>query len=257
MPSEMVHINITRAAVLESRNRPSGGILDEIIDGIIEGVVDPDRNPDKMIVHSGYVQTKTNVDHSRPNIGLVDYYFNLSLYHLRKGNKSKAGFMLGRALHYVQDRSFKASSWKYAGELASSPQRILGLCRTAIIGEKKSSSIPEEALCIAFKRSVELLNRFIEEYREPINISELEEKVKRIRTLKAMIWMALSAFAILLILRLTTVLPEFSMTLAVFFSFLATIILAAIVAAYQPKTYQKAMRAGLMIIKPANYEPAY
>ncbi|MEM1868336.1 MAG: hypothetical protein QXY83_05800, partial [Thermosphaera sp.] len=35
---------------------------------------------------------------------LIEYYFNLSLYHLRRGDGFKAGFMLRRALH-IQERA--------------------------------------------------------------------------------------------------------------------------------------------------------
>ncbi|MEM1526468.1 MAG: hypothetical protein QW552_05305 [Ignisphaera sp.] len=44
-------------------------------------------------VYTGYAK------HHSPSKTFIEYYFNLSLYHLSRGDGFKAGFMLRRALH--------------------------------------------------------------------------------------------------------------------------------------------------------------
>lgn len=264
MPSEIVHVNITKAAMTELRRRPGGTIVEEISEGILKGVVDPDKTPDTCIVvrrpgsHPDfYRDAEARVDHYRPNAPLVDYYLDLSLYHLRKENdRFKAGFMLGRALHYVQDESFKRVISKYSGELATSPERIIDLCRVTFVGGRKESSIPEEAICIALKRSIELLEKFVKEYRKPVDVHELERKLRMMRLMKIIAFFALSA---LIGLKLPDILIQHGMPaqLAAFIAVFAIIYIGVVIAAFRSGIYREAMRAGMMIIKPRNYEPAY
>lgn len=104
MPPHIVHKNVTQAVLAEINT-----FSNRFIDGVLDGVVDPDKNPDWIVeqdVEDGKWYRKQHPHHSRCTM-IIDYYFDLSLYYLRKGDEYKAGFMLGRAFHYAQDESFK------------------------------------------------------------------------------------------------------------------------------------------------------
>lgn len=271
MPQADVHINITKAAMNRSLGLPS-----ELMDSILEGVLDPDKVPDKWIIGEWrtpaaleYVQQgesttsyshrhkytiEVPVDHYNVPTRLIEYYFNLSLYHLRRGDRRKAGLMLGRALHYVQDASFKHFMRKSRGvdesaRLVAVPRDIEALCRYVIVSDKGKYSGAEESLCMAYKRSLDLLNRFVREYQKPVNVHEIKSKIRIIRFVKLCAFIALMMLGLRIIEPLLTIMP--------LHAFIAVVILmmafiGGIIINIKTKTHYEAMRAGLTILKPSD-----
>lgn len=154
-------------------------------------------------------------------------------------------------LHYVQDWAFTWAALKHAVEPNEPPERILDLCRTTVITDKNVISTTRGALCVALNKSVELLERFIDEYRRPIDINSLDKKVKRVRRMKILTFItALTLIAMTLSLIIE---PARALLLAMVLAFF----LGIFIATHRPKVHYEAMRAGLMIIKPEKYRPAY
>ncbi|MEM4500946.1 MAG: hypothetical protein QW230_03030 [Thermofilum sp.] len=251
MPSLNVHRSITEAAIAKLGVE----LQKEFSSGLLEGVADPDKVPDRelkpRVTARGRVRTYVGyAKHHGPSRNLVEYYFNLSLYHLRRGDGFKAGFMLGRALHYVQDGALSRRRYfvldvhdreeEVMKELAKSPQHVEETCRTVNVSGKRGSSRAAEALCIALRESVDLLTRFTKESNKPVDVSELKRRVRRIRLAKALI---ASASALL-----TAVSPSLTAL---------TLPIICITLLFRPKTYYEAMRAGLMLLRPIGVKPAY
>lgn len=104
MPSWQAHRSIVQA-VLQELPLPR-----EVFEGVMKGVVDPDKTPDREVKlriygNKGVSFREGYAKHHGSSRRLVEYYLNLSLYYFRRGDPRRAGFMLGRALHYVQDGS--------------------------------------------------------------------------------------------------------------------------------------------------------
>jgi len=74
---------------------------------LAEGSVDPDRNPDRY----GDRFDGKRMPHHAPTTGIIMDYIWDSRSYLLMGQRSLAMLNLGRALHYVQDRSVGFSSW--------------------------------------------------------------------------------------------------------------------------------------------------
>ncbi|MEM0458952.1 MAG: hypothetical protein QXZ31_03715 [Thermofilaceae archaeon] len=251
MPAASAHRVIVEAAIAEL----GAELPKELLSGLLEGIVDPDAVPDReaklRITSRGRVSTRLGyAKHHSTSRVLVDYYFNLSLYNLRRGNEHGAGFMLGRALHYVQDGALSRRRYlvldvhdeeeKAVNMLAKSAQRVEEVCKAVDVSSRRASSRAEEALCIALRETASLLKRFIEESTRPVNVAELKRRVTKIRLVKALLVLALAFFA-------------YTLPQLIAVSLLAT---PAIIF-YRPKTYYEAMRAGLMVLKPYGTKPAY
>ncbi|MCS7099763.1 MAG: hypothetical protein NZ925_05425 [Sulfolobales archaeon] len=240
----------TRNVTVIALSRMGPALSRDLVDGVLSGIADPDRVPDRMIYVSArgrgrVVVRECYASHHDPERGLVDYYFNLSLYYLRRGDSRRAGFMLGRALHYVQDGSLSRSRYllrdvhkaeeKALRELASTPQKVEEVCREVSVEDRKKSSRAPEALCIALRESVNILESFSRESAKNVDAARLREKVGEFRLVKV-----LTAAALLLSI------PIHQNLLLAFITILAT----AVVALYRPEVYYEAMRAGLMVVKP-------
>lgn len=251
MPSWKVHRNVTEAAIV----RLGVELPRELLRGILEGVVDPDRVPDREVklrlTRRGEVRASMRyATHHSPSNAFIWYYFNLSLYHLRRGDEFKAGFMLGRALHYIQDGALSRRRYlvldvhdreeEEIDRLATTSQSIEELCRTVDVSGKRRSSRAAEALCIALRESVNLFNRFADESRKPVDIPRLRRRVRRIRFAKALVIIASTLPVI--------VYPPFA---------IVTLLIVCATIFFRPKTYYEAMKAGLMILKPTGVRTAY
>lgn len=251
MPSWEVHRNLTKAAI----SKLGITLNKEIYNGLFEGIIDPDKVPDKVlwtyITKSGRVRISTSyTTHHEPFKNLINYYFNLSLYYLRKGDEFKAGFMLGRALHYIQDGALSKKRYfifnihneeeKIMNEYAKNPQYIEILCKNININNKRKSSKAKEAICIAFKKSMDILNHFIEESKKSVNLYELKKTIRKIRIIKALI---ITIFTLPIIIN-----PFFN---------ILTFPIICIIIFFRPKIYYEAMKAGIIILKPISIEPAY
>lgn len=258
MPPWKVHNKITMAAIDSLRKELPTGLSRWFLNGIFEGIVDPDKTPDKEFRVSkrrGKTRIYTAyVAHHYPSRALIEYYFNLSLYYIKRwGYEFEAGFMLGRALHYAQDGAFSKKRYlildvhdreeEIMNRLVASSQSIGEFCKTVFVGNKRRSSKAEEAICIGLRESTNLLRRFIEEYNKTFDIPKLIRKIKMIRLTKALILIALILSAVMYQLPL------------MFFLLFPPIACGIIL--YRPKTYYEAMRAGLMIVRPYGYEPVY
>lgn len=253
VPSHQAHKSITVAAL----EKLGYTLSKDLVSGILNGVVDPDRVPDRKVYT--YVRSRGRiivrehcVSHHDSNRELIDYYFNLSLYYLRRGDEYRAGFMLGRALHYVQDGSLSRrryllfdthrSEEKAINNMASTPQKIGEICREVSVENREKSSRALEALCIALKESVKTIESFSGESARNVDAARLREKVREFRLVKV-----LTTAALLLSIPIhQNILLSFT-----------TILAAAVVALYRPKTYYEAMRAGLVIVRPYTIKTAY
>ncbi|MCS7139418.1 MAG: hypothetical protein N3F04_00685 [Candidatus Nezhaarchaeota archaeon] len=247
MPSWRAHRNITKAVLKSLGPTIPGGV----INGIMDGIIDPDKNPDKVfyVTRKGVVKEYLTPHHA-PIKELINYYFELSLYHFRWGDGYKAGFMLGRALHYVQDGSLTRRRYlildvheaeeKTIDDITMIPQRIEDVCRGVSVEGKKRSSRAIEAVCIALRESKNIVEGFVMETQRIVDVDELRKRVKRIRLAKLLTFLA---FALP-----TLVYPLFVVV---------TIMVAIAVMAYKPRTYHEAMKAGIMIVKPFGVITAY
>lgn len=251
MPSWSAHRNITLAALTELGR----ALNEELLEHLLEGVVDPDRVPDGEVrlrlTKSGWVAASVrHAAHHGYSNELVEYYFNLSLYYLRRSEPRKAMVMLGRALHYAQDGALARRRYlvldvhdaeeEVMNKLAEAPQRVVELCRGTVAERRRRSPRGREALCIALERSKTILRRFMEESSRPVDARTLRRRVLKIRLVKVL--------AALISLSLSLLGPSLAV-LAVF--------ICAVAYAYRPGTYYEAMRAGLMVVKPFGYKPAY
>lgn len=255
MPSWDVHRGITLAALsMLGDNKLS----EDMVKHLLEGVVDPDRVPDKeprlRLSRRGNIYASMSyARHHGYQRDLVDYYFNLALYYHRRGDGRKSMLMLGRALHYAQDSSLSRRKLlvidvheieeDVMNKLANTPQRVLDLCKGVVVDKKEMSSRGDEAVCIALEKTKSMLKRFTEEIGKAIDIRALRNKVIKIRLLKTLLVLALT-------------IPAFINQFDPMFIGMAFITCIAVYV-YKPRTYYEAMRAGLMIVKPIGYKPAY
>lgn len=198
MPSLSIHRSVTEAAIA----RLGAKLQEKFLNGLIEGLTDPDRVPDiglkLWVTARGRIRARVGyAKHHSASRTFVDYYFNLSLYNLRRGDEHRAGVMLGRALHYVQDEAISRRKHfvldmhdeeeKAVNMLAKIPQCVEEVCKAVDVGSRRTSSEAAEALCIAFRESVSLLARFTEESDKPVNTDEFKRRIRRIRRAKALV----------------------------------------------------------------------
>ncbi|MEM0027822.1 MAG: hypothetical protein QXD38_07865 [Ignisphaera sp.] len=264
MPSWSIHRLITSSVVDEVR-RLGYSCSEEFLRGVYEGVVDPDRSPDiesvtRVRVRRGklYIrEQKTYARHHGASKSIIDYYYNLSLYYARRGDLCKSGFMLGRALHYAQDYPLKRRKWlildiheKLEGEIEEIADDVInkGFCRDSEDVAKdvkkilKQSTKPEQVLCTSYRASKAMIMQYLNELREEVDKKKLAKAVRTVKTVKwlsgLVLWTATFALH--------------SPTLLLF-----TIFASIFIAMYRPSIYYKAMRAGLMIVKPVGTKPAY
>lgn len=251
MPSWETHKNILDAILKDFIYR----LPKDFVKGLYEGVVDPDRVPDKtekvrLTKRGRMVFREVYVSHHNPPQNLINYYYNLSLYNLRRGDRYGAGFMLGRALHYIQDSSVGRRKYLILdvhnnvellmNRLSKDPRTIEILCSGVKLEKKKKSSSPDEALCIAFRETKKVFEKFVEEALKNVDIDKLKKNVRRIKMAKVLIPLLLY---LLVLVNVMFIIPAFT-----------AMIIAVL---YIPKTYYEAMKAGLMIVKPFGIKPVY
>jgi hypothetical protein len=201
MPGEDAHRFILDAAlhgVPEVRGLGSG-----FLEGLYRGVVEPDKVVDEVEVCRDSVEREAckrepikHYTDSEYLKELIDYYYLLSIYYYGCGDPYLSGIALGRALHYVHDRTF---AYIGVGERDIQEERmreIIGrgvdigdLCRDADIKSKTESFNQVEPLCIMYKRSIDMLSQFIGEISKTLTSEEIErlkkhrERVARLRPL--------------------------------------------------------------------------
>lgn len=83
-------------------------LTDEEEEMLVEGSIDPDRNPDLILRDGGHHIGK--MPHHSPTTGVVMRYVWDARTNLLKDRRLEAMMGLGRALHYIQDRSVGFSS---------------------------------------------------------------------------------------------------------------------------------------------------
>jgi hypothetical protein len=259
VPSWRVH-KVVLSQALHEVSGELGSLRREFVEGLFRGVVEPDEVPDKAVrsrvrVARGGVRVYSYegyAKHHAVDNALVKYYYNLALYYARRENQFLSGVALGRAIHYAQDGSIKTRRLlvldvhdrveRGVEEAVKSIGRdVWRLCRDVKLS-KEASTQGLEALCIAFRKTCELLKNFHTELAKPVDVKRLRKRVWAIRFTKA----AIATAAILIALAIESILV---LALA--------IIISIGIAYYRPKTYYEAMKAGLMILKPYSYKPAY
>lgn len=278
MPSLRAHRNITMIAL----NRLTHNLPKDMINGILKGVIDPDIVRDKVIKYveckrrrsrrrkrSRSKQSKRKrtcvvsafVSHHNPVEGVIDYYVILSFYYFRRNDRYNAGFMLGRALHYVQDSSLSKFNLandvdkkeKIINNMFATPKIIEKLCYGNIEDNEKISLLAEKTVCVVLEESIKLLNYFVEEIRKPIDIAKIKKEVMKIRLIKMFSIITILALLFLSVVQIT------ELTYLILFTILLYTALFALpmIILYQPTIYYEAMKAGLMIVKPDSFQPAY
>ena len=255
MPSWRVHRTILSQALREVSGelRALGEKFEE---GLYRGVVEPDEVPDGVVkARMGRRRTYFYIGHAKHHTvdeTLINYYYNLALYYARRGRVLLSGVALGRAIHYAQDGSVKTRRFlildeherveKEIEEALKSFEEGAWKYRRGAESSKKASTQGLEALCIAYEKTSRILKSFLAELTKPVDVEELRKRVQMIRGVKAGI-----AIASILV------------TLAAgnFLALAIAMLMSIVIALYRPKTYYEAMRAGLMVLKPYGFEPAY
>lgn len=94
------HIAIARA-ISKSLNLPK-----ELEKALSQGSIEPDKYPDKIIkVGRGFRIYTLSASHHNPDIGIImKHIWNARFYYL-SGDEFKAMKSIGRAIHYIQDKS--------------------------------------------------------------------------------------------------------------------------------------------------------
>lgn len=217
----------------------------DFLDGLFNGIIDPDIKQDKKIIISKKRTYEKEITHHDVHNNLIRYYYELSLYYVRRNKWYFSGLMLGRCLHYIHDSIIKRRKMliidaheEIENELEKLSDMISELCEEKII--KKSSSNPKEIICSAYYMSIDVLRNFFEESSKDIDINLLKEKIRKIRIIKLLI---LLGFSIMIFYSLVLI--------------LLWIIAFYLVIEYKPNAYHEAMKAGLIIVKPTGYKTAY
>jgi hypothetical protein len=160
------------------------------LEGLYRGVVEPDKVVDEVEVCRDSVEREAckrepikHYTDSEYLKELIDYYHLLSIYYYRGGDLYLSGIALGRALHYVHDRTF---AYIGVGERDVQEERmreIIGrgvdigdLCRDADIKSKTDNQV--EPLCTMYKRSIDMLRQFIGEISKTLTSEEIERLKK-------------------------------------------------------------------------------
>ncbi len=121
------HTSITRA-ISKSLNLPK-----DLEKALSQGVIDPDKYPDKVlrVGRRGRIYTAT-ASHHDPDIGMImKHIWNARLSYLN-GDNIQAMKSLGRALHYIQDKSVSKG--------------FLGLSHDTREEDVSFQTIPEDAI---------------------------------------------------------------------------------------------------------------
>ncbi|MEM4605297.1 MAG: hypothetical protein QXR68_08155 [Pyrobaculum sp.] len=240
MPTWQTH---RRLAILAAGAVGVGG---ELLRGLLAGVVEPDVARDRERVcgkrrcyyrdvrhHGGYLDK------------LVEYYYNLACFYKSRGDLYRAGVALGRAMHYLHDDSVKTRKWAIFDvhdEVEKGMEYVSPNCDAVVA---RRSTNPEEAFCLALRRSVELLKRFVEE--PVVDLDTARRLLWRGRWKKASAYLAAWLPTLLTAVASSAYFPFF---------FIASIIATYILLSWTPWEYTVAMRAGLEIFKPDDYETA-
>jgi len=260
MPSWRVHRTVLSQALREV-SEELGALGERFVKGLYKGVVEPDKVSDKAvkikvrITRSGRVRVRSYrgyAKHHTVDESLIEYYYNLALYHARRRNAFLSGVALGRAIHYAQDGSVETKRFpvlnvhdRVEEEIEEAIKSFGGdvwkLCRSTKLG-REASTQGLEALCVAYEKTSRLLKNFFTELAEPVDVKELRRKVRMIRIAK--IWIAVTVA----IVAVATVGVS---------GLVIAIPICIATALYRPKTYYEAMKAGLMVLKPYSFEPAY
>jgi len=156
----------------------------EFLEGLYRGVVEPDKVLDTTF--SGHP-----IKHHAENSDLINYYYLLSLYHYRRGDRYVSGICLGRALHYIHDSSIIYREEAEHARIEHGMKKLVKggvdvqkLCNTSSTAEQHTKAV--EAFCTAYKRSVDMLKSFAEEISKPIDVEEVRKRYRRARLQKAL-----------------------------------------------------------------------
>jgi hypothetical protein len=212
----------------------------EFLDGLYRGVAEPD----KMLDRTSHGHP---VKHHVENKVLIDYYYLLSLYHYRRGDPYTAGICLGRALHYIHDNAIayceEAEHVRIEHdmrELAKGEANMKRLCNTssAIVKHKAV-----EALCTAYRKSIDTLKSFAEEVYKPIDVEKVRKRYRRARLIKVLASAALFTLSLFTMYMSLFIIHEIELGIELGFALLSLYMIIAILVAPLPTLYM-ASRTG-------------
>jgi len=213
----------------------------------MRGVVEPDEEEDREVLTESrgdklYIRERRVPHHQFLPRRLVGYYYNLACYYRSRGDFYNAGRALGRAAHYLQDWALDTRNDPEIHDRSERGMdflvgRLPELCERV---KPMRSSDPAEALCKGFFETVQLLKDFLGE--PPIDPETARREFKKARATKwsfVVLLVGVAAFAIYL---QWAVIGGVALTVA------------AVLTTWTPKSYIRAMKAGVVKLRPPGYK---
>jgi len=242
MPPARAHVAIASAAAA------AVGLPRECAQGLLRGVVEPDEVEDREVVvvtrrGGPYARERRVRHHQTLPRDLIEYYYNLACYYRAVGDLYNAGRALGRAVHYLQDWSLDARNPRVHDRAEREMSRLASelpeLCSRV---RPRRSTDPAEALCAGFRETARLLMRFLSE--PPADPREALREYRRAKAAKWGLGASLAG-ALALALYMQWAAPAALILVAL-----------ALLASWTPRGYIRAMRAGLVVVRPRRYRTA-